>query len=372
LPYRILHVADVHLDMAFAGSDAGAGEARRAHLEGAFERVLELAAQRKADALCIAGDLYENRRSTPDRAAYLARVLGALAPMRVFISPGNHDPIDSASLYRLMAVPGNVTIFDTRRFAAVALADGLTLWGCGHEFELDREPLLGGFKAQGKGTHLLLGHGSDREHMPPGKEAIAPFSGAEIAASRVAHAMLGHFHGMLQGKHYAYPGSPEPHHPGQSGRHTASLVTVEDGRVGLEFIDVNHTRFADADLDLSEFGDRAALADGVAARLRALAGRNGETVFCRVRLVGNALPTLDVDLAALARELAGDFPGASIEEAFTAIDPDAVAHEGYTVRAEFVRELQRRMEAAPEPERAELELALRYGLQAFAGKRLAP
>ena len=208
--------------------------------------------------------------------------------------------------------------------------------------------------------------------MPPGKDAIAPFSAAEIAASGVAHAMLGHFHGMLQGKRYAYPGSLEPHHPGQAGRHTASLVTVEDGRVGLEFIEVNHSRYTDADVDLSEFGDRAALADGIASRLRELAGRNGETVFCRVRLVGDALPTLDVDVAALARELAGDFPGARIEEAFSAVDPDAVAHEGYTVRAEFVRELRRLMETAPEPERPDLERALRYGLQAFAGKRLAP
>ncbi len=137
---------------------------------------------------------------------------------------------------------------------------------CAHEFELDREPLLRGFKAEGKGTHLLLGHGSDREHMPPGKEAIAPFTGAEIAASGVAHAMLGHFHWhACKASATRIRVRSKPHHPGQGGRHTASLVTLEDGRVGLEFIDVNRTRYADADVDLSEFGDRAALADGVAS-----------------------------------------------------------------------------------------------------------
>ncbi len=370
MPYRIVHIADVHLDMAFAGLEPSAGDARRKQLENAFERALHRAREFKADAVCIAGDLYEDARATPDRGAYLARVLGELAPMRVFISPGNHDPNDRASLYRQMALPSNVTVFSSRRFTPVPLANGLTLWGAAHESELDREPIVNGLVCEGPGTHVLLFHGSDRDRMPPGKECIAPFSDADIARANAAHAMVGHFHGMLRGKHYAYPGSLEPHSAAQDGRHTASLVTVEDGRVAVDFVDINATKYVALDFDLSEIGDRAALLNAVSGRLRAVVDRPGE-VFCRLRLVGNAPPTLDVDGADLQRDLQAQFPGATVEEAFAAIDPDAIAREGYTVRAEFVREMQRRIAAANDAQRPLLERALRYGLQAFAGKRLA-
>jgi DNA repair exonuclease SbcCD nuclease subunit len=371
LSYRIIHIADVHLDMAFRGLDPAVGDTRRKQLEAAFQRALDLAKERRADALCIAGDLYESDRASPDRGAYLERVLGALAPMRVFISPGNHDPNDRPSLYRQMALPSNVTVFRTRRFEPVRLAEGLTLWGAGHEFELDRDPILRGFECTGPGTHVLLFHGSDREKLPPGKECIAPFTDAEIARTGASHAMVGHFHSQLQGKRYAYPGSPEPLGAAQNGRHTASLLTIDGGLVDVSFIDLNRTRYVTADFDVSPYGDRSALSGAVAASLRAIGTQSGE-VFPRVRLIGNASPSLDLDGAELQRDLQAEFPGAVVEEAYAAVDPQEAAREGYTVRAEFAREMMRRIAQASEEQRPELELALRYGLLAFAGKKLAP
>jgi len=357
--------------MAFRGLDPVVGDARRKQLELAFERALALAVERRADALCIAGDLYESGRASPDRGAYLARVLGGLAPMRVFISPGNHDPNDGPSLYRQMTLPSNVTVFPTRRFAPVRLAEGITLWGAGHEFGLDREAILQGFECSGAGTHVLLFHGSDRERLPPDKECIAPFTDAEIARTGAAHAMVGHFHSMTRGEHYAYPGSPEPLSAAQDGRHTASLVTIDGGLVDVSFIDLNATRYVTQDFDVSAFGDRSALVSEAAAALRAIVTRPGET-FCRLRLVGNAQPSLELDAADLQRELALEFPGVMIEDAFAAVDPQEAAREGYTVRAEFARTMLRRVAEAGADEREALQLALRYGLQAFAGKRLAP
>ena len=371
MSYRIIHIADVHLDMAFRGLDPAVGDARRKQLETAFERALKLAAERRADALCIAGDLYESSRASPDRGAYLVRVLGELAPMRVFISPGNHDPNDGPSLYRQMTLPPNVTVFPARRFAPVRLAEGLTLWGAGHEFELDREPILRGFECTGTGTHVLLFHGSDRERLPPDKECIAPFTDAEIALTGATHAMVGHFHTMTQGKRYAYPGSPEPLSAAQDGRHTASLVTIDGGLVDVSFVDINATRYVTEDFDVSAFGDRSALASAVGVALRDIVTHPGE-IFCRLRLVGNAPPSLELDATDLQRELQADFPGVVVDDAFAAIDPQDAAREGYTVRAEFTREMLRRIADSDADERARLELALRYGLQAFAGKRLAP
>ncbi len=369
MAYRILHIADVHLDMPFAGLDAALANRRRAQLQDAFERALALARERRVDALCIAGDLYEDGLAGLDRATYLRRSFAELAPMKVFVSPGNHDPFTPSSIYRYMEVPENVTIFERRRMRPVTLADGLTLWGCGHEYALDREPILKDFACDGDGTHLLLFHGSDSAHMPPDKECIAPFTEADIRRSGAAHAMLGHFHSQLSGEGYAYPGSPEPQTSAQAGRHTASLVSVERGTVDVEFLDINRTRFVAIDFDVTGMNDRAALCKVLRSQIAAVVTAPGE-IFCRVRLVGAAATTLEASSGDLTEELAPEFPGLEITDAFASFDLDAIENEGHTVRAEFVRSMHRRREAAGADERLVIDRAVRMGLLAFAGKPL--
>lgn len=356
--------------MAFAGVDPRVGDKRRRQLRDAFERALALAKQRHVDVLAIAGDLYEDGRAGLDLAAYLRRVLGELAPMRVFVAPGNHDPCTPTSIYRQMSpLPDNVTIFGRRRFAPATLADGITLWGFGHEKPIDRDPAIGSFAVEGTGTHLLLFHGSDRERMPPGKEAIAPFADAEIAGTGAAHAMVGHFHGQLAGPHYAYPGSLEPHAFGDIGRHTSSIVTVEEGRTSVEFVDIGRVRYEDIEFDVSPFGDRPALAGALRARI-ASAVDDPANVVCRVRLVGAAQHSLDVDASSLQRELAESNEGVVVVDAFAAFDLQAIVDEGRTVRSGFVKHMRDRIDGAGDAERPALERALRYGLLAFAGKNL--
>lgn len=356
--------------MAFVGAGTTLGRVHRKELEAGFERALALAKERRVDALCIAGDLYEDGRAGSDRAAYLRDVLGDLTPIRVFISPGNHDPHTRASMYERMGdIPDNVTIFGRRRFASATLADGLTLWGFGHEHGVDRDPAIGDFTCEGPGTHLLLFHGSDRDHMPPDKDGVAPFSGADIERTGAAYAMVGHFHGMLQAPRYAYPGSLEPHTVAQDGRHTASLVTIEDGRVSADFIDVNRVRYVDVDIDITQYGYQAELARGTEERVAAASAGVGAT-YCRVRLGGAAQESLDLDAATLEADLAERFPGIRIVDGSAAIDLDAAAREGRTVRAHFVRTMRERIAGAPTTERPLLEDALRYGMLAFVRKSI--
>ena len=370
MPYRILHIADVHLDMAYIGSDVRLANRRREQLREAFERALQLARDRAVDALCIAGDLYEDGRAKLDRAEYLRRMLGDLAPMRVFMSPGNHDPLTAASIYqRIAPLPDNIVIFSRRHFTRAALADGVTLWGFAHEHDVDHDAAIGAFTCEGTGVHLLLFHGSDRDRLPPGKEAVAPFSGADVERAGAHYAMVGHFHSLIQGPRHAYPGSLEPHTFAQDGRHTASLVTIEDGNVSTEFIDVNRVRYVDVQFDVAPYGDRAALAQALRSRLVDECGAEG-TAYCRVRLVGEAARTLDLDASEIETTLGEQFAGLVVLDGSAAFDYDAMLRDGKTVRSEFARAMRKRIDEAPDDDRQVLETALRYGMLAFAGKTI--
>ncbi|HLJ82629.1 MAG TPA: metallophosphoesterase [Candidatus Eremiobacteraceae bacterium] len=361
----------MHLDAAFAGEDARFGARRRRQLREAFERALRLTRDRRADAFCVAGDLYEDACAGKDTAEYLRRCFAEIAPTRVFLAPGNHDPFAPTSIYGQMhPLPSNVTLFDERSFRPERLADGITLWGMGQTSALDHARAISGFTCNGPGTHLLLFHGSDQEHMPPGKETIAPFSDVEISRAGAVHAMVGHFHGKLQGTHYAYPGSPEPLNVSQDGEHTASIVTIADGTVNVGFEPLSATRYVVTDLDVAPYADSSSLEDAIKERFASIVTAPG-SIFCRLRLVGAAPPSLDPDLQALRAEIREAYPGSDIVPEFAAFDLDAIEHEGNTVRAAFVREARSRIAAASSvAEREELASALKLGLLAFARKRL--
>src|SRR4051794_17153693 len=91
---RIVHTADCHLDAACASLDAGVRARVRAAEREAFTLVCDLAIEREAHALVIAGDLFERGEVGPAAMHHaitqLARVRDA--GIAAILASGNHDP----------------------------------------------------------------------------------------------------------------------------------------------------------------------------------------------------------------------------------------------------------------------------------------
>lgn len=91
---RFIHIADVHLDTAFAGRpDTLRSRLRHASLE-ALERCVSTALAEKVDALLIAGDLFDGPYLSFETERFLLGQLGRLADagVQVVYATGNHDP----------------------------------------------------------------------------------------------------------------------------------------------------------------------------------------------------------------------------------------------------------------------------------------
>ena len=101
---RIVHAADVHLDTPYRRHD----EAVRARLRDAgreaFVRLIDLALERRADALLIAGDLFDNDLLTLATERVLVDELtrATNAGLTVVYATGNHDP--GRANYRAMGI----------------------------------------------------------------------------------------------------------------------------------------------------------------------------------------------------------------------------------------------------------------------------
>lgn len=105
---RFLHTADLQLGMTrrFLTPEA---QSRFSHARIEAVRALgDLARAHACEFAVVAGDVFESNHV--DRQV-LQRAMEALAavPVPVYLLPGNHDPLDAATLYRA-ATPPNVTV----------------------------------------------------------------------------------------------------------------------------------------------------------------------------------------------------------------------------------------------------------------------
>jgi len=357
---KLLHFADLHLDAPFAWAPPEAARLRRRNRRESLTRILELANGERCDAILAAGDLFEVDRVRPDTLEFLRSSFAGVG-IPVYLAPGNHDWLSSASPYLTVQWPANVHVFTEARLQPVTLRDGLTLWGAAHRAPANTPNFFAGFHPDRGGVHIALAHASERTTLPwqeAGKQPHAPFEAADLEAAGLSHAFLGHYHVPRDAKRHTYPGNPDPLEFGELGERGAVLASLAaDGTVQRERRSVAVSEVHDLTVTLRGAAHVEEVADAVAAQLSGLAG------FVRVTLTGEVAPSLELDLGEL-RRLGGQLEGLvlRIGELSTAYDLREIEREA-SVRGHFARstagiedvELRRRV--------------LLTGLRALEGRR---
>ncbi|WP_267893975.1 metallophosphoesterase family protein [Gordonia iterans] len=181
-----LHTADWQLGMTrhFLPGDAQATyDAAR---EGAVVEIGRLAASTGAEFVVVCGDVFDDPRVS---SRIIRRTLDALGayPVPVYLLPGNHDPLDTTSVYRSTtfrsACPANVHVLD--RAGAVRVRDGVTLIAAPWTSKRPESDLIADQLARlapSDDLRIVVGHG--------GVDTFSPGSGpAIVAASRLREAV---------------------------------------------------------------------------------------------------------------------------------------------------------------------------------------
>lgn len=217
---RFIHTADLQLGMTRRYLDADA-QARyaQARIDG-LTAIGRLATAEKAEFVVAAGDVFETNRV---RARTVGRALEAMAsiPVPVFLLPGNHDPLDAATVYRsltfLRSAPPNVVVLDSSN--PVDVGEGAQVVGAPW---MTKRPLIDLVEAacdplfaDPARLRILVGHGAVDymgEFHDPSTIRLAAAEAA-IADGRVQYIALGDRHSTTQvgetGRIW-YAGAPEP------------------------------------------------------------------------------------------------------------------------------------------------------------------
>lgn len=376
---RLLHIADLHLDRAFAGMGCQGELAirRRLGLREALRRAGQTALERGCAAVTIGGDLYEHDRAGADTAAFLVDTFASWQPLQVLLAPGNHDALLSGSIYSRTEWPANVHLFTTAEMTPHQLEDGLTVWGLAHlEPAWQGDPLGCPDVGGDGGVHLALFHGAELGSRPDGKSVHGPFRAGDVRSRGFAAALCGHYHrrrvdsatGLL------YPGSPEPLTFDECEPRGPVVVTVAgDGSVSHEPLEDNrwHARTTSADVSgargLAEVVEAACAAATVVC-----AGLDPERTMLRLDLCGeidHAVPADTFTVETCVRDSCGAAAIRVRDLTSPALSVAAIAAEG-TVRGAFARAVAEAAGGADPERRRILEDALRYGLQALSGAEI--
>ncbi len=375
---KILHFADLHLEKAFGDTgivSSKVGRQRRIALRDVLRGIVDKAQELQVDYLTVGGDLYEHDRATTDTGAFLQAQFERLDPIRVIIAPGNHDPDTVDSLYRRVAWSPNVTVIHDAKVTRAVCDPGVNIYGAAHTTPSVTDNLVRGLRLDTDAPNVLLLHASVGEQKQTYRALPCPLSPRDIRQAGFSLALLGHYHKSripdipnsmtIDGVPVIYPGTPEPLGFDDAGPRYAVLVTIDDTEIHFEKVQTNRTCFTTGSIDVSEFESRRDIASAIHRWARATKAK----CYVRLDLVGDLSATAPIDVEWLYHRCADDFAYLLIRDQTRprlGISPDEP-----TVRGRFVKRMQRRIQgAASEQERAELERALLYGLDALEGREV--
>ncbi len=250
---KVFHCADIHLDSPFSLFSPREAEKRRTELRAAFTSALMFARDRKADIFIISGDLFDSEYVTRDTREMLVREFAKCGDMRIFISPGNHDPLGASSPYETTEFPKNVHVFGAER-ECVHLDDlGADVYGFGFTSKNHlSSPVVGWNGLDKERINILVCHGD----MTSSASTSGPMNVKEIGASGFDYVALGHIHkpsGLLceNGVYYSYPGCIEGRGFDELGYKGAMFGTVDKGSVDMKSYRFSKSRYEEITVDIS-------------------------------------------------------------------------------------------------------------------------
>lgn len=251
---RFLHTADWQLGMTRHFFSEGVQETFTQARFDAIRRLGEIATEHDCRFIVVCGDVFESNQV--DRRT-VARACEALADIKlpVYILPGNHDPLNAASVYRSTTFsdrcPANVHVIDdtTPQVVAEQVEIVGAPWKSKKPAVNPLEELLLELKAVDNATRIVVGHGI-LDIFTPDKEApgILSISNLESAVNdrKAAFIALGDRHSVTNvgstGRIW-YSGTPESTDFREDKSGYAVVVEVEGEQISTREVQVGQWRF---------------------------------------------------------------------------------------------------------------------------------
>lgn len=365
---KIVHTGDLHFDTPFKDVGETQSKINKEELKEVFRNIIHFCKEKAVDILLLAGDIFDNFTLNRETLYFIEQSLEEIKDIKVFISPGNHDPYGNKSFYKLINWPDNVYIFKGD-LEKVYLEDlDINVWGAGFKEKYIRESNLKDFSEASDKINLMVLHG-EISTSNKGNE-YNPITLEDIRRSGMDYIALGHRHNFSginkEGQtFYAYSGCPQGRGFDELGDKGVIYGYVTKGAVDLEFVKTSKRNYIEEHVDISN-------AFGYEEVRRIIIGsideKNRKHNLYKVVLEGEISPDFSINEEILKERLGLDFYYCKI------VDKTRVKYDieeiikGYSVKALFVKKIMKMVEEAESEEDKEvLMMALKVGLSSLSG-----
>lgn len=373
---KILHCADLHLGGSFTNTEnIQIAETRKNELQSAFVNLMMYAKTNQADFLLIAGDFFDSKAVPRDTIELVLREFSANPKLRIIISPGNHDPYTTDSVYAKVKFPKNVYIFSSESLEKIDFDDlGVTVYG--YAFRTPRmltNPFSDSFEVDASRINILCGHGDTRT---PSSE-YCPITTSDILNSKLDYIALGHCHnecgvGKVENTYFGYPGCLDGKGFDETGPKGALFIKMDKnaGEVKLEskFVRFSHRRYEVETINATGIVDK----DTLVRKIKTIIANNGydKDTMLRVIIEGNVPSDLNFDDLTYTKSITEKISSFEVKNKTTPmLDIDDLMRDP-TIRGAFFEALKPLLEDESKEKRALAERALRYGLAALNGNNI--
>lgn len=252
---KIIHCADLHLDSKMtANLPADKAKERRAELLLSFRRMMQLCDDIRAEAIIIAGDLFDTSNVLAGTKSVVLDEINKRPEVTFFYLKGNHD--NDNFLSSLESIPENIMLFSDE-WKYYSLSD-----------DKGKKVVIGGIELNDVNTgfaadtlilspddiNIITLHGQEQEHKANNKAAIIPLR--NYKNKNIDYMALGHIHSYKNEQldargRYAYSGCLEGRGFDECGEKGVVVLDIntETGDIYTEFVKMServiHTVYVD-------------------------------------------------------------------------------------------------------------------------------
>lgn len=367
---KIIHCADLHFDTPFKEFKGMLAEKSKEEIKEVFSKIIDLFIEEKADILLLAGDIFDNLSVSKTTLKFIGEELKRLGEKRVFISPGNHDPINSKSFYNLVKWPENVSIFGEETECYILEDLNVRVWGRGFVDKHVKTPLLEKGSRDNKYIDIMVIHGE----VTSGSSSYNPISTEAIRESGMDYIALGHKHafsGILKegSTFYAYSGCPQGRGFDELGKKGVIVGEVSKEIVNLNFTEIALRNYEESVVDISGCYGYEEISRKILASINI---KSREKDFLKIILKGEIEEGFNINEELLLEKLKDDFYFLKIVDKTTVKLNIEELNNDFSIKGMYARKIYKKIEEAnTEEEKETLMFALKLGLQSLSKEEIS-
>ena len=247
-------MADMHFDAPFTGlsQKGNLGDIRRLEQRNAFTKIIENIREEGIPFLFISGDLYEHEYIRQSTIEFINNLFKTIPNTKIFIAPGNHDPLLKNSHYNIFNWSENVHIFNNEIKSYEC--DEVDVYGFGFTDFYCKNSEIENIKLKNpEKINILLVH-ADLDASINVNEAYNPINKSSLINLGFDYIALGHIHKSRYNTNdnIVYPGSTVSLGFDELGEHGALDVELEKNKTKINFIKLDSMSFSEIELDISK------------------------------------------------------------------------------------------------------------------------